>query len=97
MKNTENGTIDITIELKSNKIFLNVTDTGKGFTDAQLNYYTTLFNNYEKTKFNFQNNGLGLYLVIELINLLNGDFRINKNNPNGSRIEIVVDSKISNY
>lgn len=97
LKNTENGTIDITIELKSNKIFLNVTDTGKGFTDAQLNYYTTLFNNYEKTKFNFQNNGLGLYLVIELINLLNGDFRINKNNPNGSRIEIVVDSKISNY
>ena len=97
LKNTENGTIDITIELKSNKIFLNVTDTGKGFTDAQINYYTTLFNNYEKTKFNFQNNGLGLYLVIELINLLNGDFRINKNNPNGSRIEIIVDSKITNY
>ena len=97
IKNTENGTIDITIELKSNKIFLYVTDTGKGFTDAQINYYTTLFNNYESTKFNFQNNGLGLYLVIELIHLLNGDFRINKNNPNGSRIEIIVDSKISNY
>ena len=44
-----------------------------------------------------QNNGFGLYLVIELINLLKGDFRINKNNPNGSRIEIIVDSKITNY
>lgn len=97
IKNTENGSIEVNIDLKSNKIFLKIIDTGKGFSDEQIDYYTSLFNNYENSKFNFQNNGLGLYLVIELVNLLNGDFKIIKNKPKGTIIEIVVDSKIINY
>lgn len=97
IKNIENGSIEVNIDLKSNKIFLKIIDTGKGFSDEQIDYYTSLFNNYENSKFNFQNNGLGLYLVIELVNLLNGDFKIIKNKPKGTIIEIVVDSKIINY
>ena len=97
LKNTENGKIDVTIEHKSNEIFLCITDTGKGFSVNEMNYYNTLFNNYDSIKFNFQNNGLGLYLVIELVNFLNGFFIIKKNTPNGSIIEIVVESKFSNY
>lgn len=48
-------------------------------------------------KFSFQNNGLGLYMIIEIIHLLNGDLKIEENKPNGTVISIVVDSKINTH
>lgn len=95
IKHTSNGKIEASIDLKKDKILFTIKDTGEGISSDTLNYYKNLFKNYNSTKFSFQNHGLGLYLVIDLINLLNGDFSIKSNKPQGTIINIVVDSKIN--
>lgn len=96
IKNTKNGQIKIRVDMKNDKIYFSISDTGSGIDKKTSNIYMNIFKDINSEKFSLQNSGLGLYLIMDLIHYLNGDFSIEKNLPNGTLINIIVDSKISN-
>ncbi|MCO6173418.1 ATP-binding protein [Flavobacterium sp. NRK F10] len=93
IKNTLNGKIEITLKLKSNKIYFTISDTGAGISQKTKDFYMNLFKFPNKSRFSFQENSLGLYMLIEIIHLLDGDFKIENNHPHGTIISFVIDSR----
>jgi signal transduction histidine kinase len=90
-KFTENGSITVIMRQKGSKIILQVTDTGVGMTDKQVrellnnnNYNSTLGTKKEK------GSGLGLILVKEFIERINGTLTVASGVHKGTTFKIEI-------
>ena len=91
VKNTQNGKVFIETEQKGEKqIEITISDTGKGMSQDQLEYYSFVFENMEKDNFVFKNYGLGLHMVIQLTKKINAKITFHKNTPKGTIIKIFL-------
>lgn len=91
IKYTNNGAIKIHAYKENRKIYLVFTDTGYGMNEETVKYYMNLHHNFENTKLVFKNHGLGLFMIIELLQLISGDFKIHSEINKGTSITIILD------
>ncbi|SEQ15583.1 ligand-binding sensor domain-containing protein [Flavobacterium urocaniciphilum] len=90
-KHTFKGTITLETKILKNKFYFTIEDTGIGFSEPLKKYYLALHENYNTEKLIIQKNGLGLYMVLELLKLINGDIKINSEENKGTKITIILD------
>ncbi len=69
----ENGTVTCKAYIENNKLFLKVTNSGKGLTPYELN---NIFERFYQTNEHNQGSGIGLSLVKELVSLHYGDIEV---------------------
>ena len=86
VKHTVKGTIELLSKTEDNTLFLTVKDTGKGMSQELIDYYLD-FSKMPTSK----NYHLGLHMIIELLNILDGDIKITSVINEGTTIQIVVD------
>ncbi|WP_268847185.1 sensor histidine kinase [Flavobacterium aestivum] len=91
IKHTERGVVKVYSHVKNKKLYLVVEDSGKGFKEEDLIYYNQLSNEQSDEKLILRNNGMGLHMVVELIQILNGDLKFYSEGGKGSKIEIITD------
>lgn len=92
VKNTIKGTITIETKMVNNKFYFSIEDTGVGMSESVKKYYLMLYENFNTEKLFIQKNGLGLYMVLELLKLLNGDVKIDSEENKGTKITIILDA-----
>ena len=83
--------VKIYSHIKNKKLYLVVEDSGKGFKEEDLMYYNQLSNEQSAEKLILRNNGMGLHMVVELIQILHGDLKFYSEGGKGSKIEIITD------
>ncbi|WP_114822639.1 two-component regulator propeller domain-containing protein [Chryseobacterium sp. KLBC 52] len=93
IKNTTDGSIEISTSEDSRTFFLEVKDTGKGMSREQMTYYEKLQDNIENEKLVLQKYSLGLHLILQLLMMINGKIEFKNNTPKGT----VVSIKIKKY
>lgn len=86
VKHTENGTVELQSKTEGNTLFLTVKDTGKGMSQELIDYYLDFSKNPK-----LKNYHLGLHMIIELLNILDGTINISSKINEGTTIEIIVD------
>lgn len=91
IKNTENGMIKAYNYSLNNKLYLVIEDNGKGFNKEDLAYYNKLSNEQSSEKLILTKNKMGLHMVMELVNMVNGDLKIASEEGKGAKIEIITD------
>jgi signal transduction histidine kinase len=91
IKNTEKGVVKVYSYITNKKLYLVVEDSGKGFKEEDLIYYNQLSNEQSAEKLILRNNGMGLHMVVELIQILHGDLKFYSEGGKGSKIEIITD------
>ena len=92
IKNTIKGIITLETKIVNNKFYFSIEDTGVGMPDSFKKYYLSLYENFNTEKLFIQKNGLGLYMVLELLKLLNGDIKIDSEENKGTKITIILDA-----
>ncbi|UTX49874.1 two-component regulator propeller domain-containing protein [Chryseobacterium sp. MA9] len=90
IKNTTNGTIELSTIEDDSIFFLEVRDTGKGMSQEQMKYYEKLQNNIENEKLILQKYSLGLHLILQLLMMINGKIDFKNNNPYGTIVSIKI-------
>lgn len=75
IKNTYSGTILFYAIVEKNQTSISISDTGTGMSQAIINYYQNLIDNYDALR-SKNNNKIGLHIVIELLLILNGKMDI---------------------
>jgi ligand-binding sensor domain-containing protein/signal transduction histidine kinase len=85
VKNTKNGFIELTSKTNANTLILTVKDNGSGMNKETIEYYLNL-----SKKPSFQNDHLGLHIIIELLTILAGEINITSEIDKGTTIEIVI-------
>lgn len=98
VKNTVNGEITINTHKHTETdcdVEIAIADTGSGMSDAQMLYYTQMYENQEEDKElpAFKNERLGLYLVIRLIKKIQAEIRFQNNLPTGTVVKIIIKNK----
>lgn len=92
IKNTFNGTILIETKLLENKVFLSVEDTGLGMAQEITAYYNDIQNNYGNDKPEVKTYGLGLHMVVELLNLVDGTIQLNSKVGEGTKVTVIFET-----
>lgn len=92
IKNTFNGTITLETKVINNKFYFSIEDTGVGISEPVKIYYLTLYENFDTEKLFIQKNGLGLFMILELLKMLNGDIKIVSEENKGTKITIILDT-----
>ncbi len=82
------GLVKISGEHKEGKIALSVTDNGQGMTKAQIDSIFKKENNTTAGTSNEKGSGLGLFLVMELLEKINAELRIESEPGKGSSFTI---------
>lgn len=90
VKNTTDGKIEITSDVKGNELEINISDTGKGMSQSQIEYYSHVFESMETENFVFKNYGLGLHMVIQLSKKINAKISFHENSPKGTIVKIFL-------
>lgn len=90
VKNTLNGEIVCEASCYNQSLSIVIKDTGNGFDEQIKQYYENLQLNIENENLLLQKYGLGLHLVIQLLQMINGKIYFNENNPKGSLVEIII-------
>ncbi|MGE8536505.1 ATP-binding protein [Chryseobacterium sp. D764] len=90
IKNTTNGTIELSTIEDDSIFFLEVRDTGKGMSQEQMTYYEKLQKNIENEKLILQKYSLGLHLILQLLMMINGKIDFKNNNPYGTIVSIKI-------
>ncbi|WP_449399488.1 sensor histidine kinase [Chryseobacterium wanjuense] len=90
VKNTADGKIEITSDVKDNELEINISDTGKGMSQSQIEYYSHVFESMETENFVFKNYGLGLHMVIQLSKKINAKISFHENTPKGTIVKIFL-------
>ena len=93
VKNTPNGTIEILAYSEEKNTFLEVKDTGNGISEEKIKYYEWIQEYPEKDKLSLQKFGLGLHLIIQLLQIIDGKLIIEKNTPKGTVFKIKIIDK----
>ena len=82
------GLVKITSQIKDGKVALIVTDEGQGMTAAQINSIFKKENNTTAGTSNEKGSGLGLFLVMELLEKINAELSIESEPGKGSSFTI---------
>ncbi len=90
VKNTFNGKILFTSFTQEDKINIVIKDSGRGMNQQTLNYYKNIITNYNLSK-NKDNKKLGLFIILELLIILNGKIKIESEENKGTSITITFD------
>ncbi|MBY0553731.1 hypothetical protein K2P97_04325 [bacterium] len=88
---TETGSVKIYQEVKANKIYFHIEDTGKGFSETILK---NIFQPFMTTKEQGEGTGLGLYLSKKLMNNMNADLQITASSEKGAKISLIFDKLV---
>jgi signal transduction histidine kinase len=90
VKNTTDGRIVITTDFKNAQLEIGISDTGKGMSQSQIEYYSHVFESMETENFVFKNYGLGLHMVIQLSKKINAKISFHENTPKGTIVKIFL-------
>lgn len=91
IKFTTDGEVGVHIEVKSNTLYLNVSDTGCGIPDSIIDQVFEPFRQgSEGTQRTHEGSGLGLPIVKRNLDLVNGVIRIEPNSPAGTMIKVEI-------
>ncbi|WP_449398570.1 ATP-binding protein [Chryseobacterium wanjuense] len=93
VKYTENGIITIESHVEGENIHLLITDTGIGMDDKKIEYYTKLQDNIENEKLLLQKYGMGLHLVLQLLQMIEGKIIFTKNHSKGTSFRLILTNK----
>ncbi|MDH6253359.1 signal transduction histidine kinase [Chryseobacterium sp. H1D6B] len=89
VKYTKKGTITISSTLETENIILLITDTGSGMDEQKIEYYTKLQDNIENEKLLLQKYGMGLHLVLQLLQMIESKIIFKKNEPKGTSFTLI--------
>lgn len=88
-KNTFEGKITLNAQVSEHTLSISVEDTGKGMTKTDLEYYNNLLQGYIKPEEGSSGSkGMGLPMIAELLNILNGKVKILSQKNGGTTITI---------
>lgn len=87
--------IDISVKLLYNKVLIKVCDNGQGITKRRIKKIFDLY--YRANNQNVLGNGLGLYIVKNIVEDLNGQISVESNINNGTCFEIELPNQLLNY
>ncbi|ANF49636.1 histidine kinase [Chryseobacterium glaciei] len=93
VKFTKNGTITINNTLENENIILLISDTGIGMDEKKIEYYTKLQDNIESEKLLLQKYGMGLHLVLQLLQMINSKIVFEKNKLQGTSFKLILTNK----
>ncbi|KXH81119.1 sensor histidine kinase [Chryseobacterium kwangjuense] len=93
VKFTKNGSITINSSLEKDFITLTLKDTGIGMDDQKIEYYTQLQNNIEHEKLLLQKYGMGLHLVLQLLQMIESKIIFEKNPLQGTSFTLILKNK----
>ncbi|WP_228720239.1 ligand-binding sensor domain-containing protein [Chryseobacterium panacisoli] len=93
VKFTRNGTITINGSDKDTLIILEITDTGLGMDDQKIGYYTKLQENIENEKLLLQKYGMGLHLVLQLLQMIESKIIIKRNEAKGTSFQLILKNR----
>jgi signal transduction histidine kinase len=93
VKYTQNGSITIENNTKGENITLLITDTGIGMDEKKIEYYTRLQDNIENEKLLLQKYGMGLHLVLQLLQMIQGKIVFTKNTLKGTSFKLILKNK----
>lgn len=86
-----NGSIKICIRVEEDKLYFDVIDNGKGFSDDELKFALNKFYRGDKARsVNSGNSGLGLYISKKIIEKHNGEISILNGISKGARVEFYI-------
>ncbi|MBK1896176.1 sensor histidine kinase [Chryseobacterium paridis] len=94
VKYTRNGTI--TIDAKTDKygnIIVVIDDTGIGMDSQKIEYYTRLQENIENEKLLLQKYGMGLHLVLQLLQMIESKIIFKRNDSGGTICQLILKNK----
>lgn len=93
VKFTRNGTIIIKNTIENENIILTITDTGIGMDQKKIEYYTKLQHNIESEKLLLQKYGMGLHLVLQLLQMIDSKIVFEKNKLQGTSFKLILTNK----
>ncbi|MEY8758919.1 sensor histidine kinase [Chryseobacterium tongliaoense] len=93
VKFTKNGTIIINSDREEGNIILTLQDTGIGMNEQKIEYYTQLQDNIENEKLLLQKYGMGLHLVLQLLQMIESKIIIKKNQLRGTSFTLILKNK----
>ncbi|MCQ9637334.1 ATP-binding protein [Chryseobacterium sp. WG23] len=93
VKFTKNGTITIDSSVEGDTVILLITDTGIGMDEKKIEYYTKLQDNIENEKLLLQKYGMGLHLVLQLLQMIEGKIAFKKNKLKGTSFKLILTNK----
>ncbi|UWX62146.1 ATP-binding protein [Chryseobacterium oranimense] len=93
VKFTKNGTITIESSTERDIITLLIRDTGIGMDEKKIEYYTKLQDNIENEKLLLQKYGMGLHLVLQLLQMIEGRIVFKKNIVKGTSFKLILTNK----
>jgi signal transduction histidine kinase len=90
VKYTRSGTITINGSDEQEAVVLEITDTGIGMDDHKIEYYTKLQENIENEKLLLQKYGMGLHLILQLLQMLESKIIIRRNETKGTSFQLIL-------
>lgn len=93
VKFTQNGSITFSCMHHEDALSLSIVDTGSGMDESKIKYYTKLQDNIEHEKLLLQKYGLGLHLVLQLLQMIEGTIVFQRNTIGTSCIITVKNKK----
>ncbi|MGI9580221.1 ATP-binding protein [Chryseobacterium sp. RRHN12] len=90
VKNTVDGVVEIQVAEDDVRLQLEIIDTGKGMTAEQIKYYQKVQDNIENEKLMLQKYSLGLHLILQLLQMVNGRITFKNNSPRGTIVSVTI-------
>lgn len=87
LKFTNKGGVSISYWIENNKLFIEISDTGKGIAHDELPF---IFNRFHKSDKSLGGLGLGLSIVKELINAIKGSIEITSKINQGTTVKLYL-------
>lgn len=94
VKNTQSGEVIVDANEYDELIIIRISDSGKGISQEQIEYYTELFENMPQEQLPLKKYGLGLNVVLHLVKKIEGHIFFRKNKPTGTIVEIKIKTKL---
>ncbi|HOJ64646.1 MAG TPA: ATP-binding protein [Spirochaetota bacterium] len=87
--NKENGIIDVNLEVKNNKVFFTISDTGIGISEKKMK---NLFNPFTQVLDGSKNSGvgLGLFIIKKIIDDIKGEIKVESRLNKGTKFTIIL-------
>ncbi|MDQ1803182.1 ATP-binding protein [Chryseobacterium sp. CKR4-1] len=93
VKYTRGGTITIDAFTEYRSIILIVEDTGSGMDQQKIDYYEELQNNIENEKLLLQKYGMGIHLVLQLLQMIESKIIFTRNKTGGTTCRLILKNK----
>lgn len=90
VKNTKNGKIIIDAEYENNSVVIKISDSGRGISQEQIDYYKNIVENLYNEEISLKKYGLGLHVVLHFVKKIGGEITFKKNDPKGTLVEVTI-------